>query len=143
MRRQPLARRQADHDGPVIAEPDRRRRERVSERVGDELDRAGAPHADQAVGHSEINADDHGAGSGFAELPATPGTERPGAIATTQSRLMPTRTDMTRFLRGYRFHSCGESGGAGLPAAPRSPGLPCFGPLPSPVRPPPAGPIRT
>jgi hypothetical protein len=54
-----LARRQADQDLAVIAHADGRRRQEMAERVGNERRRAVTPKADEAVGGTEVDPDDH------------------------------------------------------------------------------------
>jgi hypothetical protein len=59
MGQQPLACRQTHHDGAVIVNADRRRRQQRSECVGNEVGFTVTPRADQTVGRAEINPDYH------------------------------------------------------------------------------------
>ena len=59
MRHLSVARGHADEQRAGVADADRRRREQVAERGGDELGAPVAPHGDRAVGGSQIYADDH------------------------------------------------------------------------------------
>jgi uncharacterized protein YcsI (UPF0317 family) len=104
---QALAGRQANQDRPVVAQPHSRWRERVPERIRDEHDRAVAPDADQAIGRSEIDADDHGQAVQAKAKDVSAMAARvqaksmlldagPHAIAPVQARAMLTITDGSR-----------------------------------------------
>jgi hypothetical protein len=56
---QPLARGLSGQQGIVVVETHRRRREQLPPRVEDEFRPIPPPDADQAVGGTQINADDH------------------------------------------------------------------------------------
>ncbi len=59
MSRLPVARRHADDHRAAIVDRDRRGREQIADRVGDQFRLSIAPHADRAVGRAKIDSDDH------------------------------------------------------------------------------------
>ena len=56
MRDQPIDCRTADQDRPVVRDRDRRRRERVAERIGDQPRSFSGPRRDERIGCPQINS---------------------------------------------------------------------------------------